>query len=233
MQYLVSGAIGRLGAIVRLNVVAEFEPVPALAITQPPLIMGLDVKDLQWRKRLAVQSVPKWMGNGLHGLLGLRAVPIVNNFDVAIATILNPIMVGVIARAKILPVRIVLEACVNVSSSYKANIWQTEQFDLLLKLTIDFYFAAGLHSIVLYGTEPPTEVSDNASGVPVDVSLWIGLLVALVVFILAFLFIVKMMLRKKRLPASGYTLTTSGGKRELIWNLTECLKIVTNAILEF
>eukprot|EP00093_Oithona_nana_P009055 09055.XXX_470797_475455_1 [CDS] Oithona nana genome sequencing. len=68
----------------------------------------------------------------------------------------------------------------------------------------------GLHSIVLYGTEPPTEVSDNASGVPVDVSLWIGLLVALVVFILAFLFIVKMMLRKKRLPASGYTLTTSG-----------------------
>ena len=70
-----------------------------------------------------------------------------------------------------------------------------------------------MHSIVLYGTEPPTEVLDNASGVPVDVSLWIGLLVALVVFILAFLFIVKMMLRKKRLPAAGYTLTTSGGKK--------------------
>ena len=99
------------------------------------------------------------------------------------------------------------------------NILDNKLFDLLLKLTIDFYFAAGLHSIVLYGTEPPTEVSDNASGVPVDVSLWIGLLVALVVFILAFLFIVKMMLRKKRLPASGYTLTTSGGMRKLIWNL--------------
>ena len=128
-------------------------------------------------------------------------------------------MVVAIVLVMILRNKIVLEACVNVSSGYKANIWNTKQFDLLLKLTIDFYFAAGLHSIVLYGTEPPTEVSDNASGVPVDVSLWIGLLVALVVFILAFLFIVKMMLRKKRLPASGYTLTTSGGKRKLIWNL--------------
>lgn len=122
MQYLVNGAIGRLGAIVRPNVVVGFEPVPVPAITQPPSIMGLDAKDLQWRKRLAVQSVPKWMGNGLRGLLGLRAVPIVNNFDVATAIILNPIMVGVIAKAKILPVRIVLEACVNVSSGYKANI---------------------------------------------------------------------------------------------------------------
>ena len=111
------------------------------------------------------------------------------------------------AKARTLPAKTAPGACVNVSI-WVPNIWIT--FD---KLTIDFYFAAGLHSIVLYGTEPPTEVSDN-SGVPVDVSLWIGLLVALVVFIVAFLIIVKMMLRKKRLPPAGYTLTTGGGTYE-------------------
>ena len=115
MQYRANGVTGPLGATVRPNAVAGFEPVPVHVITRPPLIMGLDAKARPWRKRLAVQSVPKLMGNGLHGLLGVHVVPIVNNFAVATAIILNPITVGVIAKAKILPVRIALEACVNVS----------------------------------------------------------------------------------------------------------------------
>ena len=160
--------------------------------------------DHQLRKRLAIPCVPKGTENGLRGLLGPLVAQIANNFVGVIVIILSRTMEAATARARTLLAKIALEACVNVSV-WVPNIWIT--FD---KLTIDFYFAAGLHSIVLYGTEPPTEVSDN-SGVPVDVSLWIGLLVALVVFIVAFLIIVKMMLRKKRLPASGYTLTTGGG----------------------
>ena len=58
-------------------------------------------------------------GADLHGLHGVHVVPIVNNFAVATAIILNPITVGVIAKAKILPVRIALEACVNVSVLFK------------------------------------------------------------------------------------------------------------------
>ena len=115
MQYRANGVTGPLGATVRPNAVAGFEPVPAHVIIRPQLITGLDAKARQWRKRHAVQSVPKLMGNGPHGLLGAHVVPIVNNFAVATAIILNPITVGVIAKAKILPVRIALEACVNVS----------------------------------------------------------------------------------------------------------------------
>ena len=69
--------------------------------------------------------------------------------------------------------------------------------------------AAGLHSIVLYGTEPPMEAPSSSLGAT-DLTLCIGLVVAFIIFLAVVLIIVKI-LRKKNIPHSGYTLTAAGG----------------------
>lgn len=83
------------------------------------------------------------------------------------------------------------------------------------KLISDFHlFAAGLHSIVLYGTEAPSENSPPSIVPTSDLTLYIGLVVAFIIFLVVVICIVKT-LRNKNIPTHpGYTRTTgtTGGK---------------------
>lgn len=84
------------------------------------------------------------------------------------------------------------------------------------KLISDFHlFAAGLHSIVLYGTEAPSENSPPSIVATSDLTLYIGLVVAFIIFLVVVICIVKT-LRNKNIPNHpGYTrTTTSGGKNQ-------------------
>ena len=72
-------------------------------------------------------------------------------------------------------------------------------------------FAAGLHSIVLYGTELTTDtpVSPSSSVASTDLTLFIGLIVAFIIFLIVVICMVKI-LRKKNLPHPNYSLTPGG-----------------------
>ena len=84
--------------------------------------------------------------------------------------------------------------------------------------------AAGLHSIVLYGTEPPMEAPSSSLGAT-DLTLCIGLVVAFIIFLAVVLIIVKI-LRKKNIPHSGYTLTAAGGGNASVSYLLSDLYLV-------
>ena len=74
-----------------------------------------------------------------------------------------------------------------------------------------YFIAAGLHSIVLYGTEAPAEEASPSSVATTDLTLCIGLIVAFIIFLVVVICIVKT-LRNKSIPHHpGYTLTSSGG----------------------
>ena len=81
--------------------------------------------------------------------------------------------------------------------------------------------AAGLHSIVLYGTEPPMEAPSSSLGAT-DLTLCIGLVVAFIIFLAVVLIIVKI-LRKKNIPHSGYTLTAAGGGNASVFLTLVCV----------
>ena len=72
-----------------------------------------------------------------------------------------------------------------------------------------FYFAAGLHSIVLYGTDAPSEETPSPEVATADLTLCIGLVVAFVIFLIVIGVIVKL-LKKKSGPHPGYSLTPAG-----------------------
>ena len=71
-------------------------------------------------------------------------------------------------------------------------------------------FAAGLHSIVLYGTEPATDAPSPSSAVAnTDLTLFIGLIVAFIIFLVVVICMIKI-LRNKSVPHPSYTLTGPG-----------------------
>ena len=75
--------------------------------------------------------------------------------------------------------------------------------------SIHIYFAAGLHSIVLYGTDAPSEETPSPEVATADLTLCIGLVVAFVIFLIVIGVIVKL-LKKKSGPHPGYSLTPAG-----------------------
>ena len=87
------------------------------------------------------------------------------------------------------------------------------------KLIVDFYhhFAAGLHSIVLYGTEPERDApaSPSSSVASTDLTLFIGLIVAFIIFLVVVICMIKI-LRNKSVPHPTYNLASNpgtGGKK--------------------
>ena len=72
-------------------------------------------------------------------------------------------------------------------------------------------FAAGLHSIVLYGTEPATDApaSPSSAVANTDLTLFIGLIVAFIIFLVVVICMIKI-LRNKSVPHPSYTLTAAG-----------------------
>ena len=98
-----------------------------------------------------------------------------------------------------------------------SSLWQyTNTLD---KLIVDFYhhFAAGLHSIVLYGTEPERDApaSPSSSVASTDLTLFIGLIVAFIIFLVVVICMIKI-LRNKSVAHPTYNLTTNpgtGGKK--------------------
>ena len=98
-----------------------------------------------------------------------------------------------------------------------SSLWQyTNTLD---KLIVDFYhhFAAGLHSIVLYGTEPERDApaSPSSSVASTDLTLFIGLIVAFIIFLVVVICMIKI-LRNKSVSHPTYNLTTNpgtGGKK--------------------
>ena len=92
---------------------------PGFVTIRLPSIMDLDVKDLPLRKSLAIKYVQQSMENGLLGHHGLLVVQIVNSFEDVSATIQNLPMADVIVLVMILLNKIVLAACVTVSSKFQ------------------------------------------------------------------------------------------------------------------
>jgi hypothetical protein len=88
------------------------------------------------------------------------------------------------------------------------------------KLIVDFYHyfpAAGLHSIVLYGTEPERDApaSPSSSVASTDLTLFIGLIVAFIIFLVVVICMIKI-LRNKSVPHPTYNLASNpgtGGKK--------------------
>ena len=81
--------------------------------------MDPDAKVLLLRKSLAIKYVLQSMENGLLGHLGLLVVRIVSSFEDVSATIQNRPMADVIVLVMILLNKIVLAACVTVSSKFQ------------------------------------------------------------------------------------------------------------------
>jgi hypothetical protein len=69
--------------------------------------------------------------------------------------------------------------------------------------------SAGLHSIVLYGTETAPEETPTPEVATTDLTLVIGLVVAFVIFLVVICVIVKLLKRKSG-PHPGYSLTPTG-----------------------
>ena len=93
-----------------------------------------------------------------------------------------------------------------------SSLWQyTNTLD---KLIVDFYhhFAAGLHSIVLYGTEPERDApaSPSSSVASTDLTLFIGLIVAFIIFLVVVICMIKI-LRNKSVPHPTYNLASNPG----------------------
>ena len=81
------------------------------------------------------------------------------------------------------------------------------------KLIVDFYhFAAGLHSIVLYGTEPERDApaSPSSSVASTDLTLFIGLIVAFIIFLVVVICMIKI-LRNKSVSHPNYNLASNPG----------------------
>ena len=93
-----------------------------------------------------------------------------------------------------------------------SSLWQyTNTLD---KLIVDFYhhFAAGLHSIVLYGTEPERDApaSPSSSVASTDLTLFIGLIVAFIIFLVVVICMIKI-LRNKSVSHPTYNLASNPG----------------------
>ena len=93
-----------------------------------------------------------------------------------------------------------------------SSLWQyTNTLD---KLIVDFYhhFAAGLHSIVLYGTEQERDApaKPSSSVASTDLTLFIGLIVAFIIFLVVVICMIKI-LRNKSVPHPTYNLTSNPG----------------------
>jgi hypothetical protein len=69
------------------------------------------------------------------------------------------------------------------------------------------FVSVGLHSIVLYGTEPVTEATPTVAAA--DLTLIIGLGLAFIIF-LAVIFVIIKLLRRKGGPYPNYGLTPEG-----------------------
>ena len=65
----------------------------------------------------------------------------------------------------------------------------------------------GLHSIVIYGTEPITEATPTVAAA--DLTLCIGLGLAFIIF-MAVIFVIIKILRRKGGPYPGYGITPAG-----------------------
>ena len=91
-----------------------------------------------------------------------------------------------------------------MSLSKIGSLWQRNTLD---KLIVDFYhnFAAGLHSIVLYGTEPERDApaSPSSSVASTDLTLFIGLIVAFIIFLVVVICMIKI-LRNKSVQHPNY-----------------------------
>jgi hypothetical protein len=72
----------------------------------------------------------------------------------------------------------------------------------------NFCAAVGLHSIVIYGTEPVTEATPAVAAA--DLTLCIGLGMAFIIFMAVVLVIIKLLRKKGPYPSYGMT---PGGKR--------------------
>ena len=74
-------------------------------------------------------------------------------------------------------------------------------------LSLIVYFSVGLHSIVIYGTEPVTEATPTVA--TADLTLCIGLGLAFVIFLVVIFVIIKI-LRRKGGPYPNYGLGPEG-----------------------
>jgi hypothetical protein len=85
----------------------------------------------------------------------------------------------------------------------------------------------GLHSIVLYGTEPVTEATPTVAAA--DLTLCIGLGFAFIIF-LAVIFVIIKLLRRKGGPYPSYGLTPEGKtlkKKIVVFNLSSQISLPT------